>query len=277
MTLHPHIEPLIRRALAEDTGEEDVTTAAIVAPAAVMHGRFLAKASGIVAGLEIARLVFCLLDERVAFTPLAQDGDPARPGQTLAAVNGPAAAILSGERTALNFLQRMSGIASLTHRYVQAVAGTGAIILDTRKTAPGLRAIDKLAVRLGGGQNHRFGLFDMALIKDNHIAAVNGDLATAVQRVKTHAPDVPVEIEVTTLAQLQTAVTLPVDRIMLDNMRLDQMREAVAWVNGRVPLEASGNVSLDTVRAIAETGVDFISVGALTHSVTALDISLELE
>jgi nicotinate-nucleotide pyrophosphorylase (carboxylating) len=171
----------------------------------------------------------------------------------------------------------MSGIARLTRQFVDAVAGTKAIILDTRKTAPGLRAADKLAVQLGGGQNHRFGLFDMALIKDNHIAAVNGDLAEAVYRMKNYNRNMPIEIEVTTLAQLQIALTLPVDRIMLDNMSLGEMREAVRLVDGRIPLEASGNVNLETVRAIAQTGVDFISVGALTHSVKALDISLELE
>jgi nicotinate-nucleotide pyrophosphorylase (carboxylating) len=170
----------------------------------------------------------------------------------------------------------MSGIATMTRQFVEAVTGTKAVILDTRKTAPGLRSSDKLAVRLGGGQNHRYGLFDMALIKDNHIAAVNGDMCAAVSRIKSATPDVPIEIEVTTFAQIQTAVSLPVDRIMLDNMSLAEMRQAVQWVNGRVPLEASGNVHLESVRAIAETGVDFISVGALTHSVKALDISLEL-
>lgn len=264
-------------ALAEDIGSGDVTTLAIVAEDAVMHGRFQAKAHGIIAGLDVARRVFALLDERVTLTPQVQDGDPIAPGQRIATIDGPARALLSGERTALNFLQRMSGIATLTRQFVDAVAGTTAVILDTRKTAPGLRAADKLAVQMGGGQNHRFGLFDMALIKDNHIAAVHGDLAEAVRRVRTYAPDVPIEIEVTTLAQLATAVTLPVDRIMLDNMSLAQMREAVEFVDGRVPLEASGNVNLDTIRTIAETGVDFISVGALTHSVQALDISLELE
>ncbi len=277
MKLHPHIEQAIHTALAEDLGSGDVTTLAIVAEDGVMHGRFQAKAHGIIAGLEVARLVFALLDERVTFTPQVQDGDPVTPGQLIATVNGLARALLSGERTALNFLQRMSGIATLTRQFVDTIAGTTAVILDTRKTAPGLRAADKLAVQMGGGQNHRFGLFDMALIKDNHIAAVNGDLAEAVHRVKRYVPDVPVEIEVTTLAQLRTAVSLPVDRIMLDNMSLEQMRQAVEMCNGRVPLEASGNVNLDTIRAIAETGVDYISIGALTHSVRALDISLELE
>lgn len=277
MKLHLHIEQAIRTALAEDRGSGDVTTLAIVAEDRMMHGRFIAKANGIIAGLEVARQVFALVDERTTFTPHLQDGEPVTPGQRIATIVGPARALLSGERTALNFLQRMSGIATLTRQFVDAVSGTKAIILDTRKTAPGLRASDKLAVQMGGGQNHRFGLFDMALIKDNHIAAVQGDLATAVQRVRTYAPTIPIEIEVTTLDQLRTAVTLPVDRIMLDNMSLDEMREAVNFTAGRIPLEASGNVNLETIRAIAATGVDFISIGALTHSVRALDISLELE
>lgn len=277
MKLHLHIEQAIRTALAEDRGSGDVTTLAIVAEDRMMHGRFIAKANGIIAGLEVARQVFALVDERTTFTPHLQDGDPVTPGQRIATIDGPARALLSGERTALNFLQRMSGIATLTRQFVDAVSGTKAIILDTRKTAPGLRATDKLAVQMGGGQNHRFGLFDMALIKDNHIAAVQGNLATAVQRVRTYAPTIPIEIEVTTLDQLRTAVTLPVDRIMLDNMSLDEMRQAVVFVNGRIPLEASGNVNLDTIPAIAATGVDFISIGTLTHSVRALDISLELE
>lgn len=277
MKLHLHIEQAIRTALAEDRGSGDVTTLAIVAEDRMMHGRFIAKANGIIAGLEVARQVFALVDERTTFTPHLQDGEPVTPGQRIATIVGPARALLSGERTALNFLQRMSGIATLTRQFVDAVSGTKAIILDTRKTAPGLRATDKLAVQMGGGQNHRFGLFDMALIKDNHIAAVQGDLATAVQRVRTYAPTIPIEIEVTTLDQLRTAVTLPVDRIMLDNMSLDEMREAVNFTAGRIPLEASGNVNLETIRAIAATGVDFISIGALTHSVRALDISLELE
>ncbi len=277
MKFHSYVEQTVRAALAEDMGSGDVTTLAIVLEDGVRgNGRFIAKAPGIIAGLEVVQLVFTLLDERAMLTSHVQDGNTVAPGQHIATIEGPARALLSGERTALNFLQRMSGIATLTRQFVDAVSGTKAVILDTRKTAPGLRAADKLAVQIGGGQNHRFGLFDMALIKDNHIAAVNGDLAEAVHRVKRYAPDVPIEIEVTTLAQLATAVTLPIDRIMLDNMSLAQMREAVVLTDGRIPLEASGNVNLDTIRAIANTGVDFISIGALTHSVRALDISLEL-
>lgn len=271
------IEKAIRTALAEDLGSGDVTTRAILPPAQMMHGRFLAKAEGIVAGLDVACQTFKLLDQTVQFTPQIHDGQAVKPGQFIALVAGPAQVILSGERVALNFLQRMSGIATMTRRFVEAVAGTTAVILDTRKTAPGLRAADKLAVRLGGGQNHRFGLYDMVLIKENHITAVAGDLAEAVNRVKAHAPDIPIEIEVTNLEQVKTALHLPVNRIMLDNMSLDEMRQAVKMSAGTIPLEASGNVNLETIRAIAETGVDYISIGALTHSVKALDISLLLE
>jgi nicotinate-nucleotide pyrophosphorylase (carboxylating) len=195
----------------------------------------------------------------------------------LGTVLGPGRALLSGERTALNILQRMSGIATLTSQFVEAVAGTRAVILDTRKTAPGLRALDKWAVRLGGGQNHRHGLYDMVLIKDNHIAAVGGDIPAAVARVRAGDPRRrPIEVEVRTLDELRAALPLNVDRILLDNMDLDTMRAAVEIAAGRTPLEASGNMSLERVPAVAATGVDFISVGALTHSAAALDISLKL-
>jgi nicotinate-nucleotide pyrophosphorylase (carboxylating) len=230
----------------------------------------------VVAGLGVVGLTFLLVDEAVQFTPLIADGDQVGIGQEIATVDGPGQALLSGERVALNFLQRMSGIATLTRRFVEAVQGTSAVILDTRKTAPGLRPLDKWAVRLGGGQNHRFGLYDMVLIKDNHIAAV-GSISEAVTRVR--AKDKrgrPIEVEVKTLAELKEALPLGVDRIMLDNMSLAEMREAVQLTDGRVPLEASGNVSLENVAAIAATGVDYISIGMLTHSVEALDISLEL-
>lgn len=271
------IDQAIKIALTEDIGSGDVTTQAILPPDQMMHGRFLVKAAGIIAGLEIACQTFKQLDETVQFQAHIQDGEAVEPGQIVATVEGPAQAILSGERVALNFLQRLSGIATMTHQFVDIVKGTNAAILDTRKTVPGLRMADKLAVKLGGGQNHRIGLYDMALIKENHITAVNGNLAEAVSRVKQFNPDVPIEIEVTNLEQLQTALTLPVNRIMLDNMNLAEMRQAVQLTAGKIPLEASGNVNIETVRAIAETGVDFISIGALTHSVTALDISLLLE
>ncbi|RME85405.1 MAG: carboxylating nicotinate-nucleotide diphosphorylase [Caldilineae bacterium] len=275
--LQSEIDEIIRCALTEDIGSGDITTESIIPADASYRGRFIAKADGVVAGLAVASRVFRLLDERIVFHPAVADGAAVSAHTEIARISGPGRAILGGERTALNLLQRMSGIATQTRAYVQAVAGTGAVILDTRKTAPGLRRLDKMAVRLGGGSNHRFGLFDMVLIKDNHIAAV-GSITEAVRRVRAcdnlHRP---IEVEVSDLEQLREALALSVDRIMLDNMSLDVMREAVRITAGRVPLEASGNVSLATVAAIAATGVDYISVGALTHSVTALDISLELE
>ena len=275
----PEILQIIRRALDEDIGPGDVTSQWTLPAELELEGKLLAKADGVVAGLAVAAAVFHLVDERVRFISLCQDGQRVRAGDVLAVVQGPARAVLGAERTALNFLQRMSGIATATRRYVDAVAGTRAVILDTRKTAPGLRVLDKWAVRLGGGQNHRFGLFDMVLIKDNHIAAAGG-ITQAVARVRAHnQAGLPVEVEVKSLAELEEALAIqpPLDRIMLDNMDLETMRRAVEMTAGRVPLEASGGVSLERVRAIAETGVDYISVGALTHSVTALDISLEVE
>ncbi len=270
------LDDLIGRALAEDLGDGDVTTLSTIPADALYAGDFLVKETGVIAGLEVAQRVFAVLDGAVTFRAFAADGDQVARGDIVALVTGPGRALLSGERVALNFLQRMSGIATATRRYVDAVAGARAVILDTRKTVPGLRALDKWAVRLGGGRNHRIGLYDMALIKDNHITAV-GSITEAVRRV--HAGDPlgrPIEVEVTNLDQLAEALALPIDRILLDNMRPSQMAKAVALAAGRIPLEASGGVNLDTVATIAATGVDFISVGALTHSVKALDISLDL-
>jgi len=270
------IGQIIANALAEDIGDGDVTTLLTIPEAATVDGDFIAKEAGVVAGLAVVAQVFRQLSDQVELTPLAADGDTVAARQVIATIHGPGRAILTGERVALNLLQRMSGIATLTRRYVDAVQGTRAVILDTRKTAPGLRVLDKWAVRLGGGQNHRFGLYDMAMIKDNHIAAV-GSLAAAVQRVRQGDPrQRPIEVEVTSLEQLSEALQQPVDRIMLDNMSLAQMADAVRMTAGRIPLEGSGNVNLNTVAAIAATGVDFISAGALTHSVKALDISLDL-
>lgn len=271
------IDQIIANALAEDIGDGDVTTLNTIPVDAILHGAFLAKEAGVVAGLEVVRRVFQQVDPAVEVAFDLADGDRVAARQVFGTVCGPGRALLTGERVALNFLQRMSGIATLTRRYVDAVAGTRAVILDTRKTAPGLRVLDKWAVRLGGGQNHRIGLYDMAMIKDNHIAAV-GAIAKAVRRVREGDPrGRPIEVEVTTLEQLREALEQPIDRILLDNMSLDQMREAVQITAGRIPLEASGNVNLDTVAAIAATGVDFISSGALTHSVMALDISLDIQ
>ena len=270
-------EAIIRRALIEDIGDGDVTGQCIVSPDVVLNGRFITKEAGVVAGLEVVRLTFSLVDERVQLDAHLTDGDRVDMGQVIATISGPGQSLLAGERVALNFLQRMSGIATLTRRFVEAVQNTSAIILDTRKTAPGLRLLDKWAVRLGGGQNHRFGLYDMVLVKDNHIAAV-GSISEAVARVRAKDKQRrPIEVEVKTLAELGEALALELDRIMLDNMSLAEMREAVRLTNGRVPLEASGNVTLENVAAIAATGVDYVSVGMLTHSVQALDISLLLE
>lgn len=276
-TLAEEIRAIVERALEEDLGPGDVTTDAAVPPHAHVRGRFIAKAPGVVAGWDVAAVTFRVLDPRVKLVPVVSDGTAVQPGRVIGSVAGPACAILTGERVALNFLQRMSGIATLTRAFVDAVRGTGATILDTRKTMPGLRVLDRLAVVLGGGTNHRFGLFDMALIKENHIAAAGG-IAAAVRRIRALAPEgLPVEVEVRTLDELREALELAVDRILLDNMDLETMRQAVRLAGGRVPLEASGGVSLDTVAEIARTGVTYISVGALTHSVRAMDISLLLE
>lgn len=275
-----HIEQfdeLIRRTLVEDIGAGDVTTNCIIPETSQGRGRIIAKAPGLMAGLELFRHVFFVLDKSVAVTPLVCDGDWVEKGAMIATISGPTRVLLSGERTALNFLQRMSGIATLTRQYAAAVADTRAIILDTRKTAPGLRLTDKWAVQFGGGQNHRMGLYDMVLIKENHIAAA-GSITAAVNCVRQNDPrGRAIEVEVTNLNELYEALALHVDRIMLDNMSLAQMKEAVTITAGRIPLEASGNVNLDTIRAIAETGVDYISIGALTHSVQAMDISFLLE
>lgn len=270
------LQPIVQRALDEDIADGDVTTLCTIPAAATTSGDFIAKANGIIAGLDVVRLTFALIDERVTVDFSIQDGDAVVKGQVFGTVSGPTRSLLIAERTALNFLQRMSGIATATQRFMDAIKPYRAIILDTRKTAPGLRLLDKWAVKLGGGQNHRIGLFDMVLIKNNHITAV-GSITAAINRVRDcddrHRP---IEVEVRTLAELQEALALHPDRILLDNMSLDQMREAVAIVAGRVPLEASGNVTLESVNAIAATGVDYISSGALTHSVKALDISLTL-
>lgn len=274
LSLHADILDAIRRALAEDVGTGDVTTNSIVPPDATMRGRIVAKQEGVVAGLDVAHAVYRMVDERVVFDAGVAEGARVARGQTLALVGGPARALLTAERVALNFLGRMSGIATLTRRFVDAVTGTRAVILDTRKTAPGLRMVDKLAVRRGGGRNHRIGLYDMVLIKDNHIDFA-GSLRAAVERARACAPHLEIEVEARSLADVREALELGVQRIMLDNMSLDAMAEAVRLVAGRARLEASGNVSLETVRRIAETGVDDISIGALTHSAPVFDVSFE--
>jgi len=264
----------IRRALDEDIGTGDATTLSIVPPDATMRGQIIAKQDGIIAGLDVARAAYGLLDSDVDFAAQVADGSRVTKGGILALVSGRTSSLLTAERTALNFLGRMSGIATLTRQFVDAVAGTRAVILDTRKTAPGLRLVDKLAVKLGGGGNHRIGLYDMILIKDNHIDYAGG-IEEAVRRARAYDSGLPIEVEARSVADVNVALSLGVERILLDNMSVEQMSEAVALTNGRAKLEASGNVTLETVRRIAETGVDFISVGALTHSAKVFDVSFD--
>ncbi len=267
----------LRFALQEDLGTGDITTRLTIDEQQQLRGQFIAKESGVIAGLHVARRVFQLLDKEIVFSARIEDGTFVENGTVFAAVEGRARPILSAERTALNFLQRMSGIATLTRRFVEAVKDSGAVILDTRKTAPGLRLIDKWAVQLGGGQNHRIGLFDMILIKENHISAAGGVTAAVLKATQANEQNLLVEVEVRNMDELQEALSLPVDRILLDNMTTEQLRQAVNITAGRKKLEASGNVNLETVAQIAATGVDFISVGKLTHSAKALDISLLTE
>jgi len=269
-------DDVIERALAEDLGTGDVTTEAIVPVDAAVVAAVVVKAAGVVCGL--AELLACvrLLDPGAEMELLAADGDVlAAPPATVARIRGRAQAVLTAERTGLNLVQRMSGIATATRAYVDAVAGTGAEILDTRKTAPGLRALDKRAVACGGGRNHRMGLDDAILIKDNHVA-IAGGIVRAIEAARAGSPGLPVEVEVDDLDQLDEAIGAGADTILLDNMDPGRLREAVTRTAGRAQLEASGGITLDTVRAVAETGVDAISIGALTHSVTALDVSLEV-
>ncbi|HVZ41026.1 MAG TPA: carboxylating nicotinate-nucleotide diphosphorylase [Candidatus Kapabacteria bacterium] len=273
---------LVQIALAEDIGSGDVSAEALIDPEAMARGVFLAKAEGIIAGTALATLVFNQVDRSISCDWLVNDGDRVKGGQVIAHVQGTVRGLLSAERTALNFLQRMSGVATLTRRYVDAVAGTGAVILDTRKTIPGWRLLDKYSVTVGGGVNLRMGLYDMVMIKDNHIAA-HGSLTHAVAEVRRHIAewgrnDLKIEVETKNLEEVREALACEgIARIMFDNFPLEMMREAVTIVAGAVETEASGGVNLETVRPIAETGVQFISVGALTHSAPALDISLDFE
>jgi nicotinate-nucleotide pyrophosphorylase (carboxylating) len=270
------IEPVVRAALAEDLGRAgDITALACIEPDARLTATFGARQAGRVSGLACARLAILALDPAARFETFVSDGDETTPGLILARADCNARALLSAERTALNLMGRMSGIATLTAAYVQAVAGAKARVTDTRKTTPGLRALEKYAVRCGGGVNHRFGLDDAILIKDNHVAACGG-VIPAIQRARAFAGHlVRVECEVDSLAQLEQALTAGPDVIMLDNFSLDDLKTAVSIASGRVVLEASGGVNLTTVAAIAATGVDVISVGALTHSAPVLDIGLD--
>jgi nicotinate-nucleotide pyrophosphorylase (carboxylating) len=274
------ISRILEEAIIEDIGTGDVTTDATVPPGDLGQGTVLLKEGGVVSGLQIMAAVFAIIDPAVEFLALVEDGAEYPAGTKLATLHGPLASILKGERTALNIIQRMSGISTLTNRFVKAVEGTRAKITDTRKTVPGFRLLDKLAVKIGGGVNHRFGLDDMVLIKDNHIEAA-GSVSRALERtiayLKVHHSQLKIEIETKNIAEVEEALQFPsVNRIMLDNFRVDEMKKAVDLIRGRVEVEASGNVSMETVRPIAETGVDFISIGALTHSPKALDISLKI-
>jgi nicotinate-nucleotide pyrophosphorylase (carboxylating) len=271
--LPTEIESLIKRALAEDVGSGDATTNSIVSADARLEALIKAKQHGVLSGLAVAAAVFRALDEDVTFDDTVGEGSSVESGTIVATVQGSARSILTAERTALNFLGRMSGIATLTRQFVDSIAGTSARILDTRKTAPGLRAIDKLAVRHGGGHNHRFGLYDMILIKDNHIDHA-GSVTRAVELARAAGTELEIEVEARTLKDVEDAIALDVTRILLDNMSTEMMLEAVRLSDGRAELEASGNVTLATVRRMAETGVDFISVGELTHSARVFDFSL---
>jgi len=267
---------IVRRALEEDLGAGDVTSAPLFSPDDKGRGEIVARQEGIMAGLPVADLTFKLAPPGCTLTPLVREGSRIKAGQVVARVEGPLLAILGGERVALNFLQRLSGIATLTARYVERVKPYKARICDTRKTVPGLRLLDKYAVRMGGGINHRWNLGDAVLLKDNHIKAAGG-IARAVEKVRRLIPlTTKIEVEVENLDQVAEALQAQVDIIMLDNMSLEAMRQAVAMINGRALVEASGGITLEQVADVAATGVDFISIGALTHSVPALDLSLEL-
>ena len=286
--------PLVKWALSEDVGSGDITTLNALPSGVGARAAIVAKEPGVVAGVEIARLVFREIDPTLRFDALVPDGTAVEAGVALARVFGSAGGILTGERTALNFMQRLCGIASLTRRYVDRVAGTGVVILDTRKTTPGLRYLEKYAVKMGGGDNHRFALWDMYLLKDNHIRAAGG-ITPALDRIQRTRQDVPLEVEVESLVQLHEALRPEVDRILVDNRPVEEVRHAVEevdrWFQKHPPesrrmrraarrwpeVEVSGGITLDSVRDYAETGVDYISVGALTHSVPAFNLSLEIE
>lgn len=275
-----YIEKIIRDALDEDIQSGDITTKAIIPELVFGNGKFLIKADGVIAGLNVARKVFQAVDEEIVFNQLVDDGKKVNRGVIVAEVTGKASSILTAERTTLNFLQRMSGIATMTNKFVEEISHTKAKILDTRKTVPGLRLLDKEAVRLGGGKNHRIGLFDMFLIKDNHIE-IAGSITKAIEVCRnfqrTKNLNLKIEVETKNLDEVKEALACNVDIIMLDNFTIDLTKKAVEIIGGKCFVEASGNINLENVKEVAETGVDFISVGALTHSVKALDISLEVE
>lgn len=275
--LTTEIDRIVAQALAEDIGFGDVTSEATIPAGVLGAARFQAKASGVLAGMPLLERVYAHVDPTVRIEAILADGAQLTPGTYLARISGPARSLLTGERLALNFLQYLSGIATRAARFVSLVEGTGARIIDTRKTVPGLRSLAKYAVRVGGAHNHRFGLYDGVLIKDNHIGAAGG-IRPAVERARAHATHMlRIEVETESLEQVQEALDAGADVVLLDDMPLERLRQAVQLCRGRALTEASGGVNEETVRAIAETGADLISVGAITHSVTALDISLDWE
>lgn len=271
------LDRIISEALREDIGTGDVTTNLIIPRTTVSEAFMIAKADGLIAGLPIARAVFKKLDKKIIWKSLVKEGEHVSAGTEIVRLKGSHRALLTGERTALNFLQRISGIATAASKYVEKLEGLNTVILDTRKTAPGLRMLDKYGVKMGGGTNHRIGLYDMVLIKDNHIKAAGGIIEAVMQIKNNLTKKIKIEVEVTDLDEVMIALKAGADIIMLDNMSLKQMREAVNFIDGKVKVEASGGVNLNSVRAIAETGVDFISVGELTHSVKALDINMNFK
>lgn len=274
-----YVESIVKAALQEDVGTGDATTLATVPATRAARALMNAREPLVVAGLDLAQAAFSLLDPAIKFKRSAQDGQSVDKGRPLLEIEGSARALLTAERVALNFVQRLSGVATATSRFVKAVAGTQATILDTRKTTPGWRLLEKYAVVCGGGRNHRIGLYDMILIKDNHLVALRDEkpnaIAAAVARARNQYPQLKVEVEADTLEQVRQAVDAGADIILLDNMNPDQLRQGVAIVNGRAKTEASGGVNLDTIRGIAESGVDFISIGAVTHSARSVDIGLD--
>ena len=269
------VDALIDRALEEDVGTGDITTLTTISEDAIGHGRYIAKEDGVLCGIELARRVYDKLDDGIEFTAYKKDGDEIKVGDIIAEVKGPAISLLTGERIGLNLMQRLSGTATKTRECVRQIEGTRASIADTRKTTPGLRVLEKYAVRVGGGSNHRFNLADGILIKDNHIVAAGG-ITEAVRRARKNAPHtLKIEVEIETFEQLEEALAAGADIIMLDNMSCEDMARAVKIVDGRAKTEASGNMGDRDLREVAETGVDIISIGALTHSVRSLDISLK--
>jgi nicotinate-nucleotide pyrophosphorylase (carboxylating) len=274
--MEEYLKKIIENGLSEDIGSGDVTSEATIRPESASVAVILAKQDLVLAGLEVSREVFHLLDPDIQFIAFAKDGDRVNSGTEIAKLSGNTRMLLAGERVALNLLQHLSGIATLTAKYVEKLSGTKAQVLDTRKTLPGLRLLEKYAVRMGGGKNHRMGLYDMILIKDNHIKAAGG-ITKAVESAKKKAGRLKIEVETSNLGEAREALAAKADIIMLDNMPPDMMREAVKIIDGQVLVEASGNVTLATLRGIAETGVDFISAGSLTHSAPAADISMKIK